>query len=233
MARSLLAMEKADEAREHFVRARDLDALRFRADTRINDIIREVADRLSSDVCFVDAERIFEEDAPDGTRLPGHETFFEHVHFRPEGNYRLARAVLEDDLASPAGVDPVAGGRESIAVVAGAVLRHSALTGWERYRMEADMAEMMGRPPFTNQADHEKEHARQREEIRALRARYGSREALSAAERTYAAARERWPDDLDLRQRYALFLMDSHEFARAAESWRPLVERFPATMRCA
>ena len=40
---SLLAAGKSDEARREFIAARDLDTLRFRADSQINRAIRETA----------------------------------------------------------------------------------------------------------------------------------------------------------------------------------------------
>ncbi len=43
IARSLWMLGEYAGAKEHFLRARDLDTLRFRADSRINDINRSVA----------------------------------------------------------------------------------------------------------------------------------------------------------------------------------------------
>ena len=57
-AQSLLALGNIEEARHEFALARDLDALRFRADSHINDIIREVAGVAGAHL--VDAERIFD-----------------------------------------------------------------------------------------------------------------------------------------------------------------------------
>jgi len=65
-----------------FSRARDLDELRFRADSRINAIIREVA--ATEGARLVDAEKAI---APDAT------AFWEHVHLRPEANRALAALI--------------------------------------------------------------------------------------------------------------------------------------------
>ena len=48
LARSLLRTGDFEKARKHFVRARDLDALRFRADSRINQTIRDVAAEMAA-----------------------------------------------------------------------------------------------------------------------------------------------------------------------------------------
>ena len=50
-----------DAAKTHYVRALDLDTLRFRADTRINQIIKEVAASVDSEtLSFVDSAAAFE-----------------------------------------------------------------------------------------------------------------------------------------------------------------------------
>jgi tetratricopeptide (TPR) repeat protein len=66
-----------------FAGARDLDTLRFRADSRINAIILDVAARTGA--TLVDAEKLIRPDAS---------SFYEHVHLRPEANLRLASAIL-------------------------------------------------------------------------------------------------------------------------------------------
>lgn len=94
LGRCLLHAGRTNEARPHFVRARDLDTLRFRTDTRLNTIIRDTAAAVTGARCrLVDAEVLFARASPDG--IPGAEWFYEHVHFNFAGNYRLARAVAE------------------------------------------------------------------------------------------------------------------------------------------
>ncbi len=96
-------------AKEHFLRARDLDTLRFRADSRINDINRSVASSAPG-AELVDAEAIFSKESPNG--IIGSDLVYEHVHMTPLGNYLLARAMFLADReqaatgvrASPDGV---------------------------------------------------------------------------------------------------------------------------------
>nr|MDA8171147.1 tetratricopeptide repeat protein [Nitrospiraceae bacterium] len=83
-------------AKRSYVEARDYDTLRFRADSRINAIIRQVAGRSTrgpasgpaSGLYLVDAARFFEEASPGG--IPGDNIFYEHVHMNFHGNYLLA-----------------------------------------------------------------------------------------------------------------------------------------------
>jgi tetratricopeptide (TPR) repeat protein len=70
-----------------FAKARDFDTLRFRADSRINAIIREVAGSFPS-MKLIDAEKFI---PPDAT------AFYEHVHLRPGENAKLAAAIVGSD----------------------------------------------------------------------------------------------------------------------------------------
>ena len=91
----LLKAGRCAEARERFELARDLDVLRFRADSRINAIIREVAgEQAAAGVRFVDAERALAQSDPEAKGISGGNLFYEHVHLTFDGNYVLARAVL-------------------------------------------------------------------------------------------------------------------------------------------
>jgi len=84
-----------DRAKAAYVMARDSDTLRFRADTQINRIIREVAaSRADRGICLVDAAAVLAGESPHG--IPGHELFYEHVHLNFAGNYALARTVLRE-----------------------------------------------------------------------------------------------------------------------------------------
>src|SRR5207249_6766374 len=92
-ASSLLHLTNSD-AREHFQHACDLSALPFRADARINSTIRRVARELNNDGgMFCDAEMTLAKSTPE--QIAGAESFFEHVHFNFDGNYRLGRLWAE------------------------------------------------------------------------------------------------------------------------------------------
>ena len=88
-----------DQARElygegRFAEARDLDELRFRADSVINQITRNLGQWAGSGVQLVDAAASFGE--------AGDEFFIDHVHFTPAGNYALACAVADRIAAATA-----------------------------------------------------------------------------------------------------------------------------------
>ena len=153
LGRCLLQSGRHAEARGQFVSARDLDALRFRADSRINAIIREVAaERKEAGVRLADAEQTLakSEMAPDG--ILGDGPFYEHVHFTFDGNYRLARVILDEVEAA---LPRLAAARKQEPILSR--VQCAELLAFTA-RDECQMAEMMlaitARPPFTNQFDH-------------------------------------------------------------------------------
>jgi tetratricopeptide (TPR) repeat protein len=80
-ARCELALDQPAAAAASFRRARDLDALRFRADSRLNDIIRQTSK--ADGVSLVDADAEF-------ARFGHEDLFYDHVHLNFTGNHRMA-----------------------------------------------------------------------------------------------------------------------------------------------
>lgn len=89
------ALGRKNAAIRGFRRARDLDTLRFRADSQINAIVRETA-TLWRDrgVRLIDVESILDSDT-DQT-VAGDESFVEHVHLTFHGNYLIAKGFLAE-----------------------------------------------------------------------------------------------------------------------------------------
>jgi lysophospholipase L1-like esterase len=85
-----LAANRTAEAAALFSRARDADALRLRADARLNEIVRGCADEAG--VSLLDAEALFAIRSPQG--IPGHALFLDHVHFTFAGTHLLAASLL-------------------------------------------------------------------------------------------------------------------------------------------
>jgi tetratricopeptide (TPR) repeat protein len=225
---SLLASGQSDPAKQHFLLARDLDALRFRADTHINDVVRDLAaEQAGQEVFLVDAERVFAENERTPQGIPGSEWFYEHVHFRPEGNYLLATAVLRQIAEIlPASIRSQASGRPLPATFDECCAR-LALSGRDRFQMLEDMAAMTDRPPFTEQLDHAQRLSATRTELNRLRLGDTSASALEQADKVYQSALNQSPDDLEIHQNYAHLLKQRGQFDRAIQQWQWLLERFP------
>jgi tetratricopeptide (TPR) repeat protein len=230
LARSLLRSGDAERARNHFILARELDALRFRADSRINQTIREVAaERAAGGVRLVDFEKLLAENERTEHLIPGDEWFYEHVHFRPEGNYLLAATVFRQlSAVLPEWVRGRAGGPET-PISLEVCCRRIGLTPWDRAQMEEEMAAMTSRPPFTRQLDHLQQQAGRRAEVRRLRAKCATPAAMEEVLHVYQSAIQLNPDDLDLRQCLARFLLERKDCQGAIEQWQYLLARFPKT----
>jgi tetratricopeptide (TPR) repeat protein len=150
IARCLKALGDYSAARKHFLRARDLDTLRFRADTKINEINRTVA--LSSPgVELVDGDALFADESPNG--IPGSDLVYEHVHLTPHGNYLLARAMFVQIASQwPAGAGHATSAEDIPSEVE--CERWLAFTRHDRSRVAAEMLRRLQEPPFTNQLNH-------------------------------------------------------------------------------
>jgi tetratricopeptide (TPR) repeat protein len=201
IARTLWKMGDNAGAKQHFSRARDLDTLRFRADSTINDINRRVAASTGAGVELVDADQLFAQNSRDG--IVGSELVYEHVHLRPAGNYLLARALFERIAAqlNSAGADLPS--QEQCE-------RLLAYTGFDRARLRDEMQRRLQRPPFTTQLNHSEQMMRLAMEENAAE----SPEATAAA---YQWAIGKKPDDRVLHYNFGQFLYNYNRAAGAQE----------------
>jgi tetratricopeptide (TPR) repeat protein len=138
-------------ALREFELARDNDALDFRADSRINSTIRDVAARHGNDgVHLVDAAKILAQNSPDG--IPGLNFFYEHVHLNFAGNYLLALNFAEQvKKLLPGSITARDQGHWASAVFCE---RDLAVTVWDRQRVWQPIFNRILFPPFTEQLDH-------------------------------------------------------------------------------
>ena len=227
LGRCLLALKQRQEARQHYVLARDLDALRFRADSAINRIIREVAaGMLPQGAQLLDAELAFAQSQKTENDLPGEGLFYEHVHPNFAGNYLLAKAAFQRVAA----ILPQWAARQGAQVTPPSLNQTAArlpLTGWDQYQMAAEMFALMDQPPFTNQLAFPASRARREQQLIELKARYASPQALREARTAYLEAVRRRPDDLEGRFRLAALLRECGDQAGAAEQWQALIRLVP------
>lgn len=89
-AHARLAIGDTMGARALFLRARDLDVVRFRAPTAFNQVISEVGRREGA--VYVPVAEAFEAASPGG--IPGGNLFLEHVHPNREGYALIARSFF-------------------------------------------------------------------------------------------------------------------------------------------
>jgi lysophospholipase L1-like esterase len=101
-AGAALAAGDSARARAQFVRARDLDVVRFRAPTAFDSVVQQVA-QAAPRARYVPVREAFDDVAPAGA--PGRELFLEHVHPNRAGVQLIADVFLAAlQAAPPAGV---------------------------------------------------------------------------------------------------------------------------------
>ena len=208
-ARCEAALKQAAPAEADFRLARDLDTLRFRADSRINEIIRQTAE----------AKGIPELDAAEELARHGDEDlFYDHVHLNFAGNYRVARLfAAEVEKHWP-------GGRTNDVpwLTEAEVARRLAFTAFDEARVAQEMRARLRRPPFNAQSN-----------FRARDGRWGARiAALSAVPAAvctsnYQAALALAPGDWVLYANFARWLMSVGDDARAATECAEVTRLMP------
>jgi tetratricopeptide (TPR) repeat protein len=204
IARSQWALGDFAGAKERFVRAQDLDTLRFRADTKLNEVIRTVTGG-NPNVSLVDAAAVFA--AESAHEVPGSELFYEHVHTNPRGTYLLARAFFRQIVnILPAELQRGAAGADVVSQED--CERLLAFTPYDRVRVAGLVLSKLERPPFTNQLNHSEEAQRIKTQAEGAGLNYGD----IVAEYRWALTQN--PQDRLLHLNYG-FLLHRYEPASA------------------
>jgi tetratricopeptide (TPR) repeat protein len=222
-----LALGEMGEARSQFAAARDLDALRFRCDSRLNDLIRQAGTNgAAAGLLLADAEHALAAASPDG--LPGAESFYEHVHLTFEGNYLLARAIAEQvDKLLPKTVPASSRPWPEIDDCA----RRLGRTGRAWQLALSDILGRLTDAPFTLQSNH----AEQQRRLIGLAHKLppadspGSlREAQTACEAAIAAR----PDDALLYEQLAELKQAETDYAGAVAAASRSLDLLPSNPEC-
>jgi tetratricopeptide (TPR) repeat protein len=166
-ARCLLALGQTGQAQQHYALARDLDALRFRCDSRLNEIIRQTASQQAGrNIRLADAEAAFARLSPGS--ITGTNHFLEHVHLTFEGNYLLARTIaFEIESLLP---ETVRRGVDSSHPWPSldSCAQRLAWAGWSRHQTASAVLSRLYDPPFTTQLNHHEQLQRWAHELKKL-----------------------------------------------------------------
>jgi tetratricopeptide (TPR) repeat protein len=207
IARTLEALGNYGAAREHFLRARELDTLRFRADSTINNINRSVANSFPG-AELVDADAIFTKESPNG--IIGSELVYEHVHLTPHGNYLLARAMFLQ-IAKQLPADARHSLQPEDVLSQAECEQLLAFTKFDHSRATAEMLRRLQEPPFTNQLNHSDQV------LRLMMKADDSDENPNDTAAQYQWALARRPDDRILHFNYGVFLNQYDPAAAVAQ----------------
>jgi len=227
LARCQLALNRGDEARAHFGFARDWDALQFRADRRINTLIRETAAQFRArGVRLVDAEAAMAASPLSEGGLPGNRLVQDHVHPRFDGDYVLARAFYDGIVATlgPALGEP---SRSPTALPSRDECAQAlAFTGWDELDVDSAMADSLTRPPFLDQVGHDDRMRQLRQELKAREDRY-RRRGLQPELEVYRQALERAPKDWELHHNLGMLLTALGKPGEAIQHLEVEVQAYP------
>ena len=218
----LMASTNAAAALQEFELARDDDALAFRADTRINRIIKDTAAGARQGVYFLDGEQTLARSSP--ANIPGNELFYEHVHLNFDGNYVLGLAFAEQ-TAALLPRDILARGEKDWAS-ADLCDHQLAVSPWDRARDWQENFSRVSEPPFTDQLND------------VPRAKFYMATLKELNSEMNPAAREQWraayvdalkasPDDCFLLENFVQFLDQTGDRDEAVKQEQKVCELQP------
>ncbi len=218
-----LAVSNAVQALRDYTAARDDDALVFRTDSRINQIIRDAAaPSPGQKVTLLDAAQWLNQQSPDG--ISGHELFYEHVHLNFAGNYLLGRAFAEE-TARLLPETITAQGRSGWAA-AEVCDQRLAVSLWDQFRVWQENYSRVSEPPFTDQIDAALRTKFYQAKLNELKSRISST-GPEAAKELYTNAVARNPDDYLLHGNYAQFLAETGDYPAAIREQQLVGGFFP------
>jgi tetratricopeptide (TPR) repeat protein len=220
-----LLLGQVQEAREQFAAARDLDTLRFRCDSRLNEVIRQTAcGRDAERILFADAERAFADQSQNG--IPGEEIFYEHVHLTFGGNYLLARTISEQiEKLLPQKITTASKLWPSVKDCS----RRLAWTDRDRQWAVSEILSRLTDPPFTGQSDH----AARIQRLTALAEHLAPASAPAALRDDLeycASAAAAWPQDAALLEQLALLKQAAGDLAAAEAVAKRSLDLLPSNV---
>ncbi len=226
LGRCYWALAEYEKARQCYIRARELDTLRFRADTRINNIIRSLTSaRAAEGIHLIDTTEVFQRNSPHA--VPGRELFYEHVHLNFKGNYCLAEAVFEKvrQTLTPHLINSQQADKHQI-LTEDQCAQRLAYTGWDRYRIAHKVLNgFIKIPPFTNQLYQQQRLRQMEQNIEDLKI-YLAPDALENVALQYRQAIQKSPSDWRLHWNYGKLLTEALKDYKAAAEQAHLVQKY-------
>ncbi len=214
-----LALGRDGEALRQFNLACDQDVLRFRADSRLNQIIRQAAsNRARAGVRLVDAEAAMAQQCPHG--IPGGKFLYEHVHLTFEGNYLVALTLAEQ-------VAQGLPGRASHPwPTAEDCARRLGWTDSTRRDGEMDILSRLNEPPFSQQVNNREQYELLRRQVEQLLPATRP-DALRQEEALTKAAAAAATNDWILQENLAFLQQKTGDAAGETESLQRVVGLLP------
>jgi tetratricopeptide (TPR) repeat protein len=222
--KSLLQLTNYAAAREHLQLACNDDALPFRADSRINAIIRNEHKKIGGDsLILFDAAAALAAETPEN--ICGQETFYEHVHFNFDGAYRLGH-VWAEQVAELLPAETTRDDATNGWATQETCERRLGLTDWNRSLIIQHMIERLRGPPLSSQLDSTDRLKTLEDRVNELQSRMNAAAAARVRE-DFQDTLEQSPDDYYLRGNFALFLQSVGDLPGAIAQWRCIHDLIP------
>lgn len=184
----------------------------------------KIGQQLAGDkLAFFDAAAALESDLP--ALVCGQETFYEHVHFNFDGNFRLGRAGAEQIgkmLPTEISRSASANGWASQDICE----RRRGLADWNRCAVVEVVMDRLHRPPLSSQLNNAQRLDLLGSEAKELRHRMNPTTATKGME-IYMAAINRAPDDHYLHENFAEYLESANDLNRATGQWQQVCGLLP------
>jgi tetratricopeptide (TPR) repeat protein len=221
----LSRLEQKETSLPYFRKALQLDTLRFRADQRINQAIRNSAKEHGGDwLHLVDAEAALTSKASNG--LPGDDLFWDHVHMKFQGNYLIALLTADwiaKDLQAQSKLkskDPL----QWLSVRDAA--KYLGLTLWSDYQMTSQMLQRLNQAPFNQMANHvqrmERLKSQMEQQSRGLQA-----DAFDPQASVYLGLIRMHRSDWVYQDQFAKYLESFGHKEKAITTWREVLKIVP------
>lgn len=148
LGRLYLTQNRLVEAKACFQQALDLDVLRFRTDSNLNQVIRGLA---NEGLRVVDLAAAAEKQSASG--IIGDELLYEHVHLNFQGTYLMAQELFRQTSAKLVETGKIEKAASDVLSLAEA-RRRLGYSVYEQAMIMKELQARFGRAPFTAQSDN-------------------------------------------------------------------------------
>lgn len=212
---------------EHYKAARDFDCLPFRADGRLNEVIRKTASQFNNpNLILVDSEIAFLSYALSRGQAPGNGLFHEHVHLKFSGDYLLAKTFYEKLVPA---LFPEIKADNSIIYNPPSEQECALLlayTPWDELDIAAAIAKLTASPLFQGQFDHQNRQTLF-ERILNEKLKNFTLADLKKCAAIYELAISKRPDDWQLHLNYGNLLQLMNNYEMACKEYQIVLKHVP------
>jgi len=226
MGQCRLAAGDFRRALECFSAGRDWDALQFRTDSRLNEMIRRTVGEYSGRAVYLaDIEAALAAAGACADHIPGGEFFYDYVHLNFQGDYEVAKALAPTAVRAMRDIGRAAAGESLPAPSRQACAVRLAFTAWDEANALTAMADMTRQPPFMDQIDHARRQAQVESEAAK---RTFDEKVVDEIVQVYRNAIRQYPQDWNLRHNSATLLDWLGRHSEAVEHSQYVVDLFPS-----